>query len=214
MSDVTNRNESFRICQEDGSQVTRQTGGRPRSEPVRRAILAAAYEALLEAGFQAVSMEDIARRAGAGKATLYRWWPSKAAVVLDAMTEHSSGYPRFQHTGDTRSDLAGELRGVIIFYASEGGRAMLDLIAQSRFDPGLAGALRDRFIKGRRTDTTAVLEEGIASGQLRADLDLDAVMDAIWGAVYYKLLVSHASPAPDYADELLSTLWPALTPRQ
>ncbi len=213
IGDVTNRNDSSRICQ-GGTYETRPTGGRPRSEQTRRAILAAAYDALVDAGFQGVSMENIARRAGAGKATLYRWWPSKAAVVLDAVAEHSAGYPRFEHSGDTRRDLAGELRGVIVFYAGEGGRAMLDLVAQSRFDPALAGALRDRFIKGRREDTTAVLEEGIASGQLRDDLDLDAVMDAIWGAVYYKLLVSHTPPAPEYAEELLTTLWPALTPRR
>ena len=72
--------------------------------------------------------------------------------------------------------------------------------------------MRDRFIKGRRDDTTTVLKNRIASGQLREGLDLDAVMDAIWGAVYYKLLVSHTPPTSDYADELLTTLWPALAP--
>lgn len=155
-------------------------------------------------------MEDIARRAGAGKATLYRWWDSKAAVILDAVAEHVAGYPRFEHSGDTRNDLRDELRGVIVFYASPGGQAMLDLIAQSRFDPALAGELRDRFIQARRRDAVAVLQEGIATGQIRADLDLDAAMDAIWGAVYYKLLVSHTPPEASYADEVITTLWAAV----
>jgi AcrR family transcriptional regulator len=211
--DMDYRNEPSRICQDPGTQADPPRLGRPRSARSKQAILAAAYEGLAELGFQALSMDEVARRAGASKATLYRWWHSKAEVVLDAVAEHSAGYPRFAHTADTRADLRDELRGVITFYNSPGGRAMLDLIAHSRFDPTLADELRDRFIQGRRRDTAAVLVDGIERGQLRADLNLDATMDAIWGAVYYKLLVSHTPPAPGYADEVLATLWPALAVR-
>lgn len=185
-------------------------GGRPRSEQSRRAILSAAYEAMAETGFAALSVEGIARKAGASKATVYRWWPSKAAVVLDALQEHTDGYPGFRHSGDTRADLTEELRGVVAFYGSAAGAALLDLIAQSRFDASLAKALRERFIMARRAETTEVLRAGIASGQLRPDLDVEVTMDAIWGSVYYKLLVSHTPLTATYADQVLATIWPVL----
>jgi AcrR family transcriptional regulator len=188
--------------------------GRPRSEQSRRAILSAAYEAMADSGFAALSIEGIARRAGASKATVYRWWPNKAAVVLEAVQEHTHGYPRFRHSGDTRADLIDELRGVVRFYASPAGGALLDLIAQSRFDPDLAQALRDRFIMARRAETTEVLRAGVASGQLRADLDVEVTMDAIWGSIYYKLLVSHTPLSAGYANDLVTTFWAALAASQ
>ena len=185
-------------------------GGRPRSEQSRRAILDAAYQAMGETGFSGLSIEGIARRAGTSKATVYRWWPSKAAVVLDAVQEHTHGYPGFDHSGDTRADLLTELQGVVAFYTTAAGGALLDLIAQSRFDPALATALRERFIASRRQETAQVLRAGIAAGQLRTDLDVEVAMDAIWGAVYYKLLVSHSRMEPDYASHVLDTFWRAL----
>ena len=190
--------------------TTAASGGRPRSEQSRRAILDAAYEAMGQTGFGGLSIEGIARRAGTSKATVYRWWPSKAAVVLDAVQEHTHGYPGFNHSGDTRADLLAELQGVVTFYTTAAGGALLDLIAQSRFDPDLADALRERFIASRRVETAQVLRAGIAAGQLQADLNVEVVMDAIWGAVYYKLLVSHSRLDPDYASDVLNTFWKAL----
>jgi AcrR family transcriptional regulator len=191
-----------------------QAGGRPRSERSRLAILAATRAVMAESRFQQVSMEGIARRAHVSKATIYRWWPSKAAVVLDAMRNFADdgGYPRFNHSGNTRQDLVEELRAVIDFYNSDIGHSMLDLIAESRFDQALADALRDLFIMDRRKDTVEVLTAGIASGEIRADLDLDPIMDAIWGAVYYKLLVSHTPLKPEYADQLFAAFWSAIAP--
>lgn len=184
--------------------------GRPRSELTRRAVLDAAYQALVEVGFRAVTMDDIAHRASAGKATLYRWWPSKAAIFLDAVHERSDCYPHFGHSGDVCWDLLEEIRGVIAFYATDTGRALLDLVAESRFEPSLAEAVRERFIMGRREDTATVLQRGIDRGQVRADLDFDTTMDALWGSLYYKLLVSHTTLDIAYADALLSTFWPAI----
>lgn len=188
------------------------TVGRPRSESSRLAVLAATRALVAESRFQNLSVEGIARRAKVSKATIYRWWPSKAAVVLEAMREAggTGGYPSFRHTGDERQDLLDELRRVISFYNKTEGKGLLDLIAESRFDRDLADAVRDQFIVFRRKDTTEVMRAGMAKGTIRPDLDVETVMDALWGAVYYKLLVSHTPVRPNYADDLFETFWPAI----
>lgn len=167
---------------------------------------------MAESRFQNLSVEGIARRAKVSKATIYRWWPSKAAVVLEAMREadDQEGYPTFRHTGDARQDLLDELRRVISFYNESYGQGLLDLIAESRFDEDLADAVRDQFIVFRRKDTVEVMRAGMATGAIRQDLNVETVMDALWGAVYYKLLVSHTPVRPNYADDLFETFWPAI----
>ncbi|KAA0022292.1 TetR/AcrR family transcriptional regulator [Antrihabitans cavernicola] len=187
-----------------------ETAGRPRSESTRRAILDAAYDMLAETGFRGLTMEAIAQRAGAGKTTLYRWWPSKAAILLDAVHDRADRYPGFGDSGDVHTDLLDEVRGVIAFYRTKTGAAMLDLIAESRFEPSLAEAISERFIAGRRAATTEVLQRGIERGQVRADLDIDVTMDAIWGSIYYKLLISHATLTSAHADAILALIWPSL----
>ncbi|AKU16391.1 TetR/AcrR family transcriptional regulator [Luteipulveratus mongoliensis] len=185
--------------------------GRPRSEASRAATLRAAYDLLQEKGFRQVTTAEIARRAGVSTATVYRWWDSKADVLLDAVHEQGDRYPAFEEGDDTFTELLTEVRGVIRFYASATGQATLDLVAESRFDDDLARGLRERFIAGRRASAKAVLRRGIERGEVRSDLRLDAAVDAIWGALYYRLQVSGEPLRPAYARELLTTLWPALS---
>lgn len=175
-------------------------------------MLDTAYELLLEVGFGSVTMEAIASRAGVSKATLYRWWSSKAEVLLDCVHERVERYPQFAGAGSTRRDLLLEIEGVIRFYRSHAGRALLDLIAHSRFNPTLADTIRDRFIQGRRDATVEVLKRGQERGEIVSGLNLQVTMDALWGALYYKLLVSHTPLTRRYASQLLDTFWPALGP--
>lgn len=186
-------------------------GGRPRSDATRQSILSAAYDELRTVGFRAIAMERIAKRAGSSKTTLYRWWPSKAAILLEAVNDRSDRYPGFDDTGDVYVDLLEEIRGVIKFYLSDSGAAMLDLVAESRFDPDLASAIRDDFIACRRAATRVTWKRGVSRGQIRADVDVEVVMDALWGSLYYKLLVSHNPPDMGFADQLMNTFWPAIS---
>lgn len=185
-------------------------GGRPRNDATRRAILDAAYDELRDVGFRAVTMEGVAKRAGASKSTLYRWWTSKAAILLEAVNERGVRYPQFGDTGSVYEDILEEIRGVITFYLSESGSAMVDLIAEGRFDADLAQAVSENFIALRRAATRATYKIGVERGELRADADVEVVMDALWGALYYRLIVSHEQLDLGYADRLLNTFWPAL----
>jgi hypothetical protein len=91
------------------------------------------------------------------------------------------------------------------------GLGIRALIAESQHDPSLADSLRERFIASRRAEAAAVLERGIERGELRADLDIGVAIDALYGAVYYRLLVSHAPLDQAYADTLIDQVFPAFT---
>jgi AcrR family transcriptional regulator len=188
--------------------------GRPRSETARTAILRATIELLQSRGFSALSVDAIAAHAGVGKATIYRWWPNKAAVVMDAfLADTAPGIP-FPDTGSTREDLRRQMRSVIRLFNTPAVRdPFVALIGASQHDPALAAALRERFVANRRDAAKRVLARGIERGELRPDLDLDIAIDALYGALYYRLLVSGQRLTPRYADALLDQLFPALAER-
>jgi AcrR family transcriptional regulator len=185
---------------------------RRRSDRARAAILAAAWDLFAEHGLRELTIEAIANRAEVGKTTIYRWWPTKAAVVLDALHEHFDTTIGFPDTGTAREDLRRQLRSVIKLLATPTGKAYLALIAESQHDPDLAAALAERYITARRAAATEVVERGIARGELRADVDPAAVVDLLYGALYYRLLVSHDPPSPSYADTLIEQTFQGFTP--
>jgi AcrR family transcriptional regulator len=190
--------------------ITKTPDERRRSEKARKSILRAARELLDRRGFQRMTIEDIAGRAGVGKATIYRWWPSKAAVVMDAVLEAAGPRIPFPDTGSAREDLRRQIAAVIELYTrTKTGRGIRALIAESQHDSSLAASLRDRFIASRREDAGTVFQRGIQRGELRADLDVEVAIDALYGAVYYRLLVSHAPLDPAYADALIEQVFPA-----
>jgi AcrR family transcriptional regulator len=184
---------------------------RRRNERSRQAIMSATRALVDRDGLRDLTIEAIARHAGVGKATIYRWWPSKAAVVMEALQEEIAPQIPFPDTGSAREDLRRQLAAVIkLLSTTRTGHAYLALIAESLHDPALAEALVERYIAGRRSAASTVFQRGIDRGELRPDLDVGVAIDAIYGAVYYRLLVSHAPTGPGYADELLDQLYPAL----
>jgi AcrR family transcriptional regulator len=190
--------------------VARKPDDRRRNEKARSAILRAARELLDRRGFQGLTIEGIAERAGVGKATIYRWWPSKAAVAMDAVLQAATPRIPFPDTGSAREDLRRQIASVIELYTrTKTGRGIRALIAESQHDRALAESLRDRFIASRRAEASAVFERGIERGELRPDLDVGVAIDALYGAVYYRLLVSHAPLDSAYADTLIDQIFPA-----
>jgi AcrR family transcriptional regulator len=188
--------------------------GRPRSETACAAILRATIELLQRDGFAALTVDAIAVRAGVGKATIYRWWPNKAAVVMDAFLAHTAPGMPFPDSGSTREDLRRQMRSVIrLFNTPAVGGPFKALIGESQHDPALAAALRERFIASRRAAATEVLARGVERGEVRGDVDVDMTIDAFYGALYYRLLVSGARLTPRYADALIDLFYPAIEPR-
>src|SRR5258707_10961074 len=129
-----------------------QRRGRPRSEKAREAILAAAAELLLARGLGAVSMDAVAEHAGVSKATIYRWWPTKETLALDALyTEWAAARPSPRDTGSLRGDLLSLMRPWAKLAGSRPyGRVVAALLAEANSDPVFAGEYRHRVLEPRR----------------------------------------------------------------
>jgi len=164
--------------------------GRPRSVKTKEAILFAAYELLLENGFGATTIEKIAERAGVSKATIYRWWPNKAAVVMDAFFDAAVVRLPIPDTGSTINDMIIQVNNLAKFLISREGRIINEIIAEGQFDQKLAEAYRTIYFKPRRLDSRYILERGISRGELKDDLDIELVIDLIFGPLFYRLLIT------------------------
>jgi len=184
--------------------------GRPRSERAHRAILQAANELLESEGFAAVTMEAIAERAGVSKATIYRWWPNRAAVVMDGFLSTVSSEVPFPHTGHAREDIRIHMRRLAEAFSGKMGRTVAALIAEGQTDPELAEALRSRWLSVRRAEAREILELGIERGELRDDIDLEVAVDVLYGPIYYRMLVGHAQLEGDFADALADHIFSGL----
>jgi AcrR family transcriptional regulator len=187
--------------------------GRPRSERAHRAILQAANELLESEGFAAVTVEAIAERAGVSKATVYRWWPNRAAVVMDGFLSIVSSEVPFPHTGHAREDIRIHMCRLAEAFSGKIGRTVAALIAEGQSDPELAEALRSRWLSVRRAEAREILELGIERGELREDLDPEVAVDVLYGPIYYRMLVGHAPLDDDFADALADHVFAGLAAR-
>jgi AcrR family transcriptional regulator len=176
--------------------------GRPRDQAARRRILQAALELMDETAFSQVTAEAIAERAGTSKATVYRWWPNKAAVVIEAFREAIAPELPLRDTGSLREDLTAQLRNFARVLSGRGGRMLRSFVMAARSDPELAAAFRAIWSDPRRKEAREMLGHKQATGQLRTDADLDLVLDSLYGPLYYRFLVKNESPSQKYAEAL------------
>ena len=189
--------------------------GRPRSEKARKAVLAAAAELLLARGPAAVSMDAVAERAGVSKATIYRWWPTKETLALDALfTEWAAASPYARDTGSLRSDLLALLRPWARLATSRPyGAVIAALLTQVQTDPVFAAEYRHRVVEPRRDQARAIFRRAIERGEIPADTKVDVALDLLYGPLYHRLLHGHAPLTDrftqDVIDMALSGIQPA-----
>jgi AcrR family transcriptional regulator len=174
--------------------------GRPRSQQSRAAVLRATSELMREVGLRAMTTDDIAARSGASKATIYKWWPNKYAVAVEAFLSEMAVESPDPDTGSAREDFRLALRGLIHFYTGENGRAYAQLVGEAQFDPKIGAELRDHLVGSRRELVRAIWDRGVARGELRADVDPEVAIDLIFGPAMYRLVAGHA-PLDDTAAE-------------
>jgi AcrR family transcriptional regulator len=162
-----------------------QTAGRPRSEEAHQAILDATLELLVEVGFSALTVEGVASRAGVGKATIYRRWPSKLPLVVEAFGQ----LPAFEEvdTGSVAEDLKQMLKGYIQAFNSTPLATVLPSLAGERAHNPELSALFDPVSKQRRLPLLHALERGVARGELSPDLDLELASDVVVGPIAVEL---------------------------
>jgi len=188
-------------CADNGG---RRPPGRPRCERTRRAILDSTLKFLQakENGFADLTIERVAEEAGAGKATVYRWWPNKAALVADAFASSVTQKLRFPDTGSVHQDMSQQMQQLVQILRSRRGHILSVIAGAVQNDATLIKAFRERFLKPRRAEAYITLRRGIARGELPENLDLDFVLDALYGPIYMRFLVGHDSLTPEFVDQL------------
>jgi AcrR family transcriptional regulator len=164
--------------------------GRPRDRRIDGAIVTAALEVMAESGLSEMRVDDVAARAGVGKAAIYRRFGSKEEMVAAAIGEFVSEIV-VPDTGSTRADLVELMREAVALYRKTiAGKLMPSLVEAMRRDPELARIVRERFLVPRRLALAEVLERGIGRGDLRTDLDVELTLDVLGGPLFYRLLIT------------------------
>lgn len=176
--------------------------GRPRSEPARQAILRGTLKLLGERGFPDLTIAHVAAEAKVGKATVYRWWPNKAALIADAFASSTTENLHFPDSGSVRTDMSQQMRQVIKIFQSRRGRILAAILAAGQSDRAIITAFRERFMRPRREEAYATLRRGIRRGELRKDADLDLLLDSLYGPIYMRFLIRHGKLTPDFVDHL------------
>jgi AcrR family transcriptional regulator len=188
--------------------------GRPRSEASRNAILEAAGELLLQHGLGSISMDAVAERAGASKATIYRWWPSKELLALDALFSDWAPGPADRY--DTGS-LAGDLLALVRPWARQltkqpYARVIAALVTKAQSDPEFAKEYRARFVRPRREQARTIFERAIERGEIPADTDVEVALDLLYGPFYHRLLHGHAKLSDRFTKTVVDYVAAAVAP--
>src|SRR5580692_7530983 len=197
-----------------GGARRKRPPGRPRSEPARLAILRSALKLLGENGFSDLSIEAVASHAGVGKATVYRWWPNKAAIIADAFASSTSRKLHFPDTGSVYTDMSQQMRQLVKIFRSRRGRIVSAMVGGGQSDRDLIVAFRERFLWPRRREAYATLRRAILRGELGQDQDLDLLLDSLYGPIYMRFLIRHDSLTPDFVDRLCELVLGGASPRR
>jgi AcrR family transcriptional regulator len=183
--------------------VTHEAGPeRSKAERCRQLILKTALDLVLEVGFRAVSIEAIAARAGVAKTTIYRRWPNKAAVVMDAFMIRVGSESLFPTTERVRDGIRLQMRSMAKSFRGKVGALVKALLAEAQFDEELATAFRERWTLPRRRKAVSVFQEAIRRGELRPSIDLETTIDLLYAPMYYRLQMGTGPLSEAYIDGL------------
>ena len=189
-----------------------RTPGRPRSAEADDAILEAAIELFAETGFEGLTVEAVAARAGVGKATVYRRYSCKAELVAAACRAYVILGSETPDTGDLRTDLRALLDSLVrVLTTTPVGRVMPTLVAEKARIPVLAAEHHALVVEKRRRHRS-VIDGAVARGELQPDVDPELFIDACVGPVFYRFLVSGASIDDAYLDALVTSVVRAFAP--
>ena len=186
--------------------------GRPRSLECHGAILDSVLQLMQKDGYNAVTIEGVARHAGVGKQTIYRWWGSRAELILEAFANHAADLVPTPDCGSLREDLDVFMSAGFNRLSRDYGAIMRGLIADAVLDPDFNKILREAFILRRRAATMKILERGVERGEIAKDTDLELMIDMLFGPVWFRLLVQHAKLDARFASQLVGAVIGAFAP--
>lgn len=176
------------------------------------AILNAALRLLETQNLQQITIESIAREAEVGKATIYRWWPSKASIVIEAFVQNHTVHTPIRTGVPVLEALRLHMHALIEQYSGWPGKVVAQVLAEGQANPQVLRELRERFFHGRRAMVLEVLEEGRRRGEVRSDMDVDVLMDFMYATVYFRLMMQHQPLDRHQADVLSSAMMKIIVP--
>lgn len=179
---------------------TRSTPGRARSDASRMAILEATLKLLESTPLQQISIESIAREAGVGKATIYRWWPSKASIVIEAFIHYHGIHTPFPEGVGPSDALVRHIHLLVEEYGSWAGRIVAQLVAEGQANPAVLQEFRDRFLLVRRALVREVVDEARRTGEFRTDMDAETQEELLYAPIYMRLMFHHQPLDSQFAD--------------
>jgi AcrR family transcriptional regulator len=178
-----------RLPGEQSGPATAVRGGRPRSERAHQAILTAARELLIEEGFASFRLEHVAARAGVGKATIYRRWPSKEALAQDLLTQLAGPHIDIADSGSTHDELLAAVTNPMrAVTETDFGPVIKAMLSQIASNPRVGDPFRATVVEARRGEIAKVIGRGVARGDLRADADAGVATELLVGPVYFRLM--------------------------
>lgn len=180
--------------------------GRSRSDASRIAILNAALKLLETIPLQQVTIEAIAREAGVGKATIYRWWSSKASIVIDAFVLNHAAHVPVPEGLSARETLSRHVHLLVEQYGGWHGHLVAQILAEGQSNPAVLRELRERFIYGRRAMVHELIEAGRRSGEFRTDVNADIQGEMLYAPIYFRLMVLNLPLDKEFADMLSTTV--------
>ena len=184
--------------------------GRPRSAECRDAVLKAAMELIQEDDLRKVSVDRISARSGVSTATIYKWWPNKTAVIIEAFLHQMMVDAPVADTGSAAEDFRLTLRGVMRFHSSPLGVIYAQLVGEAQFYPTEREWIRTHLVNVRREALRKIWDRGVARGELDPNIDPEVALVLIFGTSMYRGTTVHAELTPADADAIVATAMRAL----
>lgn len=185
--------------------------GRPRSEKARKAVIQSTLALLKRGGFNELTMEAVAARAGVSKATIYRWWPNKAELVIDSFVSAVEEELRFPTAGPVLASIHAQMRRWVPIFQSPLGQIVATVIGAGQSDPEILQAFRNHWVEPRRIEARRLLRLAMKQGEIRPDLDPDDLLDLLYGPLYLRLLIKHAPLTERFVDTVFDVISPILS---
>jgi AcrR family transcriptional regulator len=184
--------------------------GRPRSEESRYAVLKAAMELIQEDDLRRASVDRIAARSRVSTATIYKWWPNRTAVIIEAFLHQMMVDAPVADTGSAAEDFRLTLRGVMRFHSSSLGAIYAQLVGEAQFYPTERERIRTHLVNVRRAALRKIWDRGVARGELDPTVDPEVALVLIFGTSMYRRTTAHAELTPEDADAIVATAMRAL----
>ena len=178
--------------------------GRLRPADIRNRVLNAAYEGVLRDGFRALTVDAVSAETGIAKTSIYRRWPNKAAMVMDAFAFRIGPHISFPKQLDPLESIRLQMLSLARAFRGPAGTMVKALLAEAQFDQKLAKAFLKNWLLPRREVATAALQDAMRSGQLRADLSIPETLDILYGGLYYRLMTGFGAISAAYVETVFA----------